>query len=147
LAADNVDVEGVQAKTAELNLEDAKPKGSLKRESEEDSEPNIYSAPHTPMPNPFKSLNNIPYPYILKRLFDLGPYFVGHESTAQAFVQAIPMNDKNPLYKVESSLEITNPKLSELSNDINTMNQIQRTPRPAVPLLTVLSISINSMTK
>jgi len=32
---------------------------------------------------------------------DLGPYFVGHESTAQVFVQAVPMNEKNQLYKVE----------------------------------------------
>jgi hypothetical protein len=101
LAADNVDVEGVQAKTAEMNLNDGKPKGSLKRESEEDSEPNIHSPANTPMPNPFQSLNDVPYPYIIKRLMDLGPYFVGHDATAQAFVQAVPMSDKNPLYKVE----------------------------------------------
>jgi len=100
LAADNIDVEGVQEKTAELNIGDEGPARSLKR-APEDPEPNIYSAPQTPMPNPFKSLNDIPYPYIYKRLLDLGPYFVGHEATAQAFVEAIPMHERKSLYKVE----------------------------------------------
>ena len=101
LAADNTDMEGVQAQTAELKLEDSKPPAmSLKRESEE-ADPNIHSAINTPIPNPFALLHNIPHPYILKRLLDLGPYFVGHESTAQVFVEAIPMNEKNQLYKVE----------------------------------------------
>jgi len=100
LAADNTDMEGVQAQTAELKLEDSKPPAmSLKRESEAD--PNIHSAINTPIPNPFALLHNIPHPYILKRLLDLGPYFVGHESTAQVFVEAVPMNEKNQLYKVE----------------------------------------------
>jgi len=101
LAADNTDMEGVEAQTAELKLNDINPPtSSLKRESE-DSDPTVHSSPHTPIPNPFATLNNIPRPYILKRLLDLGPYFVGHGTTAQVFVEAIPMNEKNPLYKVE----------------------------------------------
>jgi len=102
LAADNIDMDGIQTQTADLNLDDSNPPaGSLKREASEDSEPNVHSEPHTPIPNPFATLNNIPRPYILKRLLDLGPYFVGQESTAQVFVEALPMNEKNPLYKVE----------------------------------------------
>jgi hypothetical protein len=102
LAADNNDIESVQSQTAEMKLDDPTPP-SLKRESpnEDEAEPNIHSAPNTPIPNPFATLNNVPRPYILKRLLDLGPYFVGHEETAQVYVEAIPMNDKNPLYKVE----------------------------------------------
>lgn len=101
LAADNSDVEGVEAQTADLKLTDiSPPAASLKRESE-DSDANVHSTPHTIIPNPFATLNNVPRPYILKRLLDLGPYFVGHESTAQVFVEAIQMNEKNPLYKVE----------------------------------------------
>jgi hypothetical protein len=84
-----------------LKLDDAKPAAmSLKRESEE-ADPNINSAINTPIPNPFASLNNVPHPYILRRLLDLGPYFVGHEETAQVYVEAIPMNEKNQIYKVE----------------------------------------------
>jgi hypothetical protein len=104
LAADNSDIENVQAQTADLKLDDTTtPAPSLKRESasQDDAEPNIHSAPNTPIPNPFATLNNVPRPYVLKRLLDLGPYFVGHESTAQVFVEAIPMTEKNPLYKVE----------------------------------------------
>ena len=101
LAADNTDMEDVQAQTADLNLNDMHPPaGSLKRESE-DSDPNVHSSLHTPIPNPFATLNNVPRPYILRRLLDLGPYFVGDESTAQVFVEAVPMNEKNLLYKVE----------------------------------------------
>jgi hypothetical protein len=101
LAADNVDIDGVQAQTADLTLDDSVPStSSLKRESEE-TDPNVYSSINTPIPNPFALLNSIPHPYILKRLLDLGPYFVGQESTAQAYVEAIPLSDKNPLYKVE----------------------------------------------
>jgi len=102
LAADNLDLEGMQAQTAEMKLEDSKPPtASLKRDSDDMEEPNIHSAANTPMPNPFLSLNNIPYPYIFKRLMDLGPYFVGHEPTAQAFVEAIQYNEKTSDYKVE----------------------------------------------
>jgi len=104
LAADNnVDIEGVQAQTAELNLDDTKQRrGSLKRDVEEmEEEPTVHSAPNTPMPNPFVSLNNIPYPYILKRLLDLGPYFVASDATAQVYVEAIQYTEKNSLYKVE----------------------------------------------
>ena len=102
LAADNLDLDGIQVKTAELEIEDNKrPVNVLKRDVDEMEEPNVHSAPHTPMPNPFTALNNIPYPYILKRLLDLGPYFVGHDATAQVYVEAMQYDERNPLYKVE----------------------------------------------
>ena len=101
LAEDRVDVEGMEKQTADLNIDDTVPAApSLKRESEE-ADPNVYSEINTPIPNPFLSLRDVPRSYVLRRLMDLGPYFVGHESTAQVFVQAVALNEKNPLYKVE----------------------------------------------
>ena len=101
LDEDNIDVEGMEKQTAELNLDEPKPATpSLKRESEE-ADPNIFSEVNTPIPNPFRSLHGVPRTYVLRRLMDLGPYFVGHEATAQVFVEAVPMNEKNPQYKVE----------------------------------------------
>jgi hypothetical protein len=106
LAADNslaADLEDVETQTAELHLDDSKvpQPQSLKRDVEEMEEPTINSAPHTPIPNPIASLNHIPYPYVAKRLLDMGPYFVGHDATAQAYVEAIQYDEKNSLYKVE----------------------------------------------
>ena len=101
LANDNTtEMTEVQAQTADLKLSDPPPAASLKRESPE-ADPTISSAINTPIPNPFATLNNIPHPYIIKRLLDLGPYFVGDEATAQVFVEAIPMDEKSQLYKVE----------------------------------------------
>ena len=102
-AADNADLESVEAKTADLNLEESTsvpPSPSLKRESDE-SDANITSTVNTPIPNPFEMLGGIPSPYIHKRLLDLGAYFVGHDETAQAYVEAIQLNEKNSAYKVE----------------------------------------------
>lgn len=96
----NTEMDGVQAQTAELKLDDAAPRPSLKRDSEEE-DPTVTSPINTPIPNPFACLNDIPHPYILKRLLDLGPYFVGDEATAQVFVEAVPMTEKSQLYKVE----------------------------------------------
>ena len=101
LVEDNADMEGVQEKTAHLNLEDTKPSPiSRKRESPEE-DASVNSPVNTPIPNPFASMQDVPRPYVMKRLLDLGPFFVGHEPTAQAFVQAIQMNEKTSLYKVE----------------------------------------------
>ena len=102
LAADTHDVETVETQTAELKLEDKEPPVTTpaKRESEE-VDPNVHSALHTAIPNPFTTMKEIPYPYVLKRLIDLGAYFVGDEATAQVFVQAVPMNEKDQVYKVD----------------------------------------------
>jgi hypothetical protein len=137
LAADNTDMERVQAQTAELKLEDSKPPVmSLKREAEE-ADPNVHSAINTPIPNPFASLHNIPNPYILKRLLDLGPYFVGHESTAQVFVEAIPMNEKNQLYKVEIVPRDTESepfRLVKRSRYDDSSDESDSTPPPDSPV-------------
>jgi hypothetical protein len=102
-AADNTntDMDGIQADTAELTLEDSTPlAASLKRESEE-ADPNVSSSVKTPIPNPFISLRHVPPPYILEQLLYLGPQFVGHEPTAQVYVEAVPMDEKSQAYKVE----------------------------------------------
>jgi len=102
-AADTADLESVEAKTADLNLEESTsvpPSPSLKRESDE-SDANITSSVNTPIPNPFEMMHDVPYPYILKRLLDFGAYFVGHDETAQVYVEAIQLNEKNSTYKVE----------------------------------------------
>jgi len=102
LAEHNAEMEGVQEKTAHLKLEDTTPSPtSRKRESSPEDDVNVHSAANTPIPNPFASMHDIPRPYVLKRLLDLGQYFVGHDTTAQAYVQAIQMNEKTSLYKVE----------------------------------------------
>jgi hypothetical protein len=137
LAADNTDIEGVQVQTAELKLDDSKPPTmSLKRESE-DSDPSIYSEVNTPIPNPFASLNNVPYPYIHKRLLDLGPYFVGHEATAQVYVEAIPMNEKDQLYKVEivpRDTESVPFRLVKRSKYNDSSDESDGTPPPDSPV-------------
>jgi hypothetical protein len=102
LAAESAEIETVESQAAEMKLEDKEPPAitPAKRESEE-ADPNIRSAAHTAIPNPFAAMKEIPYTYILKRLIDLGPYFVSDEATAQVFVQAVPMNDKDQVYKVD----------------------------------------------
>jgi hypothetical protein len=130
-------MEGVQVQTSELKLDDSKPSvTSLKRESEE-ADPCITSEINTPIPNPFASLNNIPHPYILKRLLHLGPYFVGHEATAQVFVEAIPMNEKSQLYKVEivpRDAESEPFRLVKRSKYSDSSDESDGTPPPDSPV-------------
>src|SRR5271170_7196637 len=66
----------------------------------EDMEPHFSHPPRIPIPNPLISLGNIPQPYILKQLLDLGTHFLGHEPTAQVFVEAVPLNTESPPYSV-----------------------------------------------
>jgi hypothetical protein len=102
LAADSPELSTVETQTAEMKLEDKEPAvvTPAKRESEE-ADPTVHSELHTAIPNPFAAMKEIPYTYVLKRLLDLGPYFVGDEATAQVFVQAVPMNEKDQVYKVD----------------------------------------------
>lgn len=97
----NTDMDGIQAETEGLRLEDsAPPTTSLKRESDE-TDSNVNSSVNTPIPNPFKSLSHVPPPYILQQLLYLGPQFVGHEPSAQVYVEAVPMDEMSQEYKVE----------------------------------------------
>jgi hypothetical protein len=137
LVEDNADIEGVQKQTAQLKLDDTMPSVSRKRESPEE-DASVHSIANTPIPNPFATMHDVPRPYVLKRLLDLGAFFVGHEATAQAFVQAIPLNDKLSLYKVEVVPQdaqsepyrlVKRPRSSESSSEDS-----DATPPPPTPI-------------
>jgi len=101
LVEDNADLESVQEKTKQLNIDDGSPSPTSRKRESPEEDANVYAPVNTPIPNPFATMHDVPRPYVMKRLMDLGPFFVGHEATAQAFVQAIPLNEKESLYKVE----------------------------------------------